>query len=343
MSAATSPAIPPRYQVSRMISSVWVPQTVCAAAQLGVADAMGAGAHGADDLAPKLGVHPRALYRLLRAMTALELTTQGADGRFTLTATGACLRSDAPDSVRAWALLWGSEMMWRPWGHLADCVRTGEMAPKLLDGFDSTFDYMATHPEQQAIFNRSMLELTRGVAAALPGFYDFSGVRSVMDVGGGFGALLPPLLRALSQLRASVYDLPVCADGARKLFAEEGLAERFEFVSGDFFESVPAGADVYLLKSVIHDWDDAKSRRILENVRRALRPEARLLLLEWPLPERVTAADSNMVSVDLNMLVMVGGMERTEREYKELLASAGLRTARVLPTPAMTVFEAVPA
>jgi SAM-dependent methyltransferase len=335
--------IPPRYQVSRMISSVWIPQTVCAAAQLGVADAMGSGAQSADDLAPELGVHPRALYRLLRAMTALELTSQGADGRFSLTATGACLRDDAPDSVRAWALLWGSEMMWRPWGRLADCVRTGEMAPKLLDGFDSTFDYMEKHPEEQAIFNRSMLELTRGIAAVLPGAYDFGGVKSVVDVGGGFGALLPPLLKAFPALRATVYDLPGCADGARALFAAEGLSGRCEFQAGDFFESVPAGADVYLLKSVIHDWDDAKSRRILESVRRALHPGARLLLLEWPLPERVTAADSNMVSVDLNMLVMVGGMERTEREYRELLSSAGLRTARVLPTPAMAIFEAVPA
>jgi SAM-dependent methyltransferase len=338
-----TPAIPPRYQVSRMISSVWIPQTVSAAAQLGVADAMSAGAHGADDLARELGVHPRALYRLLRAMTTLELTTQDESGRFALTDTGKCLRSDAPDSVRAWALLWGSEMMWRPWGRLADCVRTGEMAPKLLDGAESAFDYMEKHPEEQAIFNRSMLEMTRGVAAALPGAYDFSGVRSVIDVGGGFGALLPPLMRAFPELQAAVYDLPVCEDGARKLFAKEGLASRFDFVAGDFFESVPDGADAYLLKSVIHDWDDAKSRKILENVRRALRPGARLLLLEWPLPERVTAADTNMVSVDLNMLVMVGGMERTEREYRELLASAGLRTARVLPTPAMTVFEAVPA
>src|SRR5262249_33907106 len=149
-----------------------------------------------DDLAPKLGVHPSALYRLLRAMVTLELATQDADGRFALTATGSCLRDDAPDSVRAWALLWGSEMMWRPWGHLADCVRTGETAPKLLDGFDTAFDYMAQHPQEQAIFNRSMLEMTRGVAAALPSVYDFSGVGSVMDVGGGFGALLPPLLRA---------------------------------------------------------------------------------------------------------------------------------------------------
>jgi SAM-dependent methyltransferase len=324
-----------------MVSSVWIPQTVAAAAQLGVADALAAGPQRADDLAPKLGVHPRALFRLLRAMATLELVTHEADGRFALTATGACLRDDAPDSVRAWALLWGSEMMWRPWGHLADCVRTGEMAPKLLDGFDSTFDYMAAHPEEQAIFNRSMLELTRGVAAALPSAYDFSGVRHVMDVGGGFGALLPPLLQAWPQLRATVFDLPACADGARKLALESGVASRCDFAAGDFFAQVPSGPDVYLLKSVIHDWNDAKSRRILANVRAALRPGARLLLLEWPLPERVTAADANMASVDLNMLVMVGGMERTEREYKELLASAGLETTRVLATPAMTIFEAV--
>jgi SAM-dependent methyltransferase len=342
MTAPTAaPEVPPRFQVSRLVSSVWIPQAVSAAAELGVADALAAGAQRSEDVAAKLGVHPGALHRLLRALCVLELTRQEADGRFALTATGACLRSDAPDSVRAWAQLWGREMMWRPWGHLADCVRTGEMAPKLLDGFESTFDYMATHPEEQAIFNRSMQELTRGIAFALPASYDFSRARNVVDVGGGHGALLPPLLEAFPDLRASVFDVAACREGARQLFAEAGLAQRCDFVAGDFFERVPPGADLYLLKSVIHDWDDEKARRILVNVRAALRPDARLLLLEWPLPERVGPADANMVGVDLNMLVMVGGRERTVREYRELLASAGLRVTREVPTlVGMHIFEA---
>lgn len=232
-------------------------------------------------------------------------------------------------------------MMWAPWGRLSDCVRTGEMAPKLLSGVDDPFALMEQNPEDAAHFNRSMLELTRGVAALLPHAVDFTGVGTVVDVGGGFGALLPPLLHTHPELRGVVYDLPRCADGARKLLAGEGLAERCTFEPGDFFESVPAGADVYLIKSVIHDWDDAHSRQILERCREAMHERARLLVLEWIVPERVGAADAGIVGTDLNMLVMVGGLERTESEYRALLASAGLRVDRVIPTPAMHVIEAV--
>jgi hypothetical protein len=335
-------ALPPRFQVSRMVSSVWIPQAVHAAAVLGVADVLAAGPMTSADVAAKLGAHPGALHRLLRALCVLELCRHEDDGRFGLTALGRCLVSDAPDSVRAWAQLWGGEMMWRPWGHLADCVRTGVMAPKLLDGVETPFEYMAAHPEEDAMFNRSMQELTRGVAAVLAASYDFSGARTVVDVGGGYGALLPPVLRKYPQLGGRVYDLPRCAEGARRLFAEEGLSERCEFVGGDFFHSVPGGADLYLLKSVIHDWDDAKSRTILGNVRDALGARGRLLLLEWPVPERVGSGDAGIIGTDLNMLVMVGGQGRTEREYRELLASAGLRVTRVVPTPAgMAVIEAV--
>ena len=313
-----------------------------AAAALGVADALAAGPMQSADVAAKLGVHPGALHRLLRALCVLELCRHEEDGRFGLTELGSTLRSDAPDSVRSWALLWGGEMMWRPWGHLSECVRTGVMAPKLLDGVETPFEYMAAHPEEDAIFNRSMQELTRGIAGALAASYDFSGARTVVDVGGGYGALLPPLLHRYPQLHGRVFDLARCGEGARRLIADESLAERCDFVAGDFFHSVPAGADLYLLKSVIHDWDDARSRTILANVRGAMGERSRLLLLEWPVPERVGPADAGIIGTDLNMLVMVGGQERTEREYGELLDSAGLRVARVLPTPAgMAVFEAV--
>jgi SAM-dependent methyltransferase len=295
-------------------------------------------------VAEKAGTHADATARLLRALVVLGLVQQRDDGQLELTQLGRCLTSDAPDSVRSWALLWGGPMMWEPWGRLADCVRTGEMAPKLLHGVESPFELMEEHPEDEQHFNRSMLELTRGVAAVLPAFYDFAGAKLVVDVGGGFGALLPPLLHAKPELRGLVYDLPRCAEGARRLMAAEGLAGRCEFSGGDFFESVPAGGDVYLLKSVIHDWDDARSRTILECCRAALRPGARLLVLEWIVPERVGPGDVGIVGTDLNMLVMVGGRERTEAEYRALLASAGLRVTRVIPTPAaMSLIEAVPA
>ncbi len=341
---STAPALPPRFQLSRLISSVWIPQAIHAAASLGLADVLADGPQHAAALAERANTHPGATQRLLRALAVLEIVAQDAEGRFALTPLGSCLRSDAPDSVRAWAQLWGGPMMWRPWGHLRECVRTGEMAPKLLDGFETPFEMMQAHPEDRAIFNRSMLELTRGVAALLPRSYDFGAARCVIDVGGGYGALLPPLLHAQPELRAIVYDLAACAEGARQLADDEKLAARCAFVAGDFFASVPSGGDVYLLKSVIHDWDDERSRAILSRCRDAMHPEARLLVLEWIVPERVGPADAGIIGTDLNMLVMVGGLERTETEYRALLRSAGLAVTRVIPTPvAMSVIEAVPA
>jgi hypothetical protein len=342
MSQAAPQEIPPRFQLSRMISSIWVPQAIHAAARLGLADVLADGPLAGVAVAEKAGTHPAATQRLLRALVVLGLLHRHDDGRFELTRLGRCLTREAPDSVRSWALLWGGPMMWEPWGHLADCVRTGEMAPKLLSGVDSPFELMERHPDDAEHFNRSMLELTRGVAAALPACYDFSAARQVCDVGGGFGALLPPLLDAHPKLRGLVYDLPRCAGGSRALMEEEGLADRCTFQAGDFFASVPAGADVYLLKSVIHDWDDERSRAILARCREAMEDGARLLVLEWIVPDRVGPADVGIVGTDLNMLVMVGGQERTESEYRELIASAGLRVTRVIRTPAaMSLIEAV--
>ncbi|HTO69056.1 MAG TPA: methyltransferase [Myxococcota bacterium] len=337
----TQPAVPPRFQLTRMISSVWIPQALYAAAKLGVPDALAAGPQPSEKVAHAVGAHAGATHRLLRALAALGLVVHREDGAFELTPLGRPLTADAPDSVRSWALLWGGPMMWEPWGRLADCVRTGELAPKLLAGFDTSFELMQAHPEDAAHFNRSMLELTRGLAPVLPAAYDFAGARTVVDVGGGFGALLPPVLRAHPTLRGVVYDLPRCAEGSRELMAREGLADRCEFRAGDFFASVPGGGDVYLLKSVIHDWDDARSLEILRRCRDALSGAAKLLVLEWPVPERVGPNDVGIVGTDLNMLVMVGGIERTLAEYRALLQDAGLSVTRVIPTPAgMHVIEA---
>lgn len=341
MSTSSPAPIPPRFQVSRMISSLWVPQAIYAAARLRLPDVLAAGPLTGEEVAEKAGTHPGATFRLLRSMVVLDLLSQDDAGRFALTETGRCLTEDAPDSVRSWALLWGGPMMWTHWGHLVDCVRTGDMAPKILHGFETPFELMARHPEDDARFNRSMAELTRGVAMVLPGAYDFSGARLVCDVGGGFGQLLVPVLKAHPELRGRVFDLASCADGARDLMREEGVADRCDFVAGDFFESVPEGADVYLIKSVIHDWNDDRSREILSRCREAMSDDARLVVLEWIVPERVGPADAGIVGTDLNMLVMVGGRERTEAEYRDLVASAGLAVTRVIPTPAaMSLIEA---
>src|SRR5215831_15801887 len=179
----TQPAsLPVRFQLTRMISSVWIPQALYAAAKLGVPDALAGGPQPSEKVALAVEAHPGATLRLLRALAALGLVTHREDGAFELTPLGRALTADAPDSVRSWALLWGGPMMWEPWGRLADCVRTGEMAPKLIGGFESTFELMEHHPEDRDHFNRSMLELTRGLAPALPAAYDFAGARTVVDV-----------------------------------------------------------------------------------------------------------------------------------------------------------------
>ena len=337
----TTTELPPPVKLSRLIMSVWVSQALHAAAVLGIPDALGTATRAPAEVAAAIGAPEDQVRRLLRALVVLEVATE-TDGGFALTPMGAYLRADAPDSMRSWALLWGRPMIWSAWGRLADSVRTGETAPQLIAGL-GTFEWVAQDPEGADIFNRSMQELTVRVSRAIASAYDFSGLRTVVDVGGGHGALLPAILRAHPQLAGVVYDLPQCADGAAAFLRAEGLSDRSRFEAGDFFERVPPGADAYLIKSVIHDWDDAKSRAILARCREAMRADSVLLLIEILAPERLTGApfEPMIVGSDLNMMVMTGGKERTEREYRVLVESAGLTVARVVPTPgAMSIIEA---
>jgi SAM-dependent methyltransferase len=333
---------PPRLQLTRLILSLWAPQSIHAATALGIPDLLAGGPRRSDELAQSAGAHPGALFRLMRALVALELCTQTEDGAFALTPMGDYLRSDSPDSARSWALLMGGRYVWHGWEHLVDCVRTGLPAPKLL-GAKETFEAMAADPEGAAIFYQAMVETTRQAAGALINAYDFSGVRSLVDVGGGYGVLLAAILAAYPEMRGKDFDLPHCQEGATRLLAESGIDGRAEFVVGSFFESVPAGADTYILKSVIHDWDDERSLAIFKNCREAMKNGARLLIIEPTVPERVGSSSHDRVIIgsDLNMLVMAGGRERTEAEFRALLEASGLRIARILTAPptAFSVIE----
>lgn len=336
--------LPPALQLSRLAASLWIPQALHAAATLGVADAIAAEGSTSAEVAGAIGADPGALHRLLRALVALDLCTEGDDGRFALTPLGACLRADAPDSVRAWVRLMGGEMVWRCWGRLADCVRSGAPAPMLLAGKDA-FEWIAAHPTESALFDQSMRELTRRAAPALASACDVTGARAVVDVGGGHGALLAALLQRHPALRGAVYDLPHCAAGAAALLGEAGVADRGRFVPGNFFERVPDAADLYLLKSVIHDWNDERAIAVLRACRAAMHPAARLLLVEVVAPARPgrSPLDQMIAGTDLNMLVMTGGRERTEAEYRALCAAADLAVARIVPTAtAFSLIEAVP-
>jgi hypothetical protein len=340
---------PPRLQLTRLILSLWAPQSVHTAAALRIPDLLAERPRRSDELAQAAGAHPGALYRLMRALVVLELCAQTEDGAFVLTPMGHLLRSDSPDSARSWALLMGGRYVWHGWECLVDCVRTGQPAPKLL-GEKETFEAMAADPEGASIFYQAMVEVTRQAVEAIINAYDFSGVHTVVDVGGGYGVLLAAILAAYPEMRGKAFDLPHCQEGATRLLAERGLAGRAEFIAGSFFDSVPAGADVYILKSVIHDWNDEQSLTIFKNCRAAM-PErgngARLLIIEPTVPDRVgpSSHDGVIVGSDLNMLVMTGGRERTEAEFRNLLESAGLRIARIVTAPptAFSVIEALPA
>ena len=295
-------------------------------------------------MASTSGSHAPSLYRLLRALTTLEICLERDDGAFELTPMGALLRSNVPGSLRSWTLFWGGPD-WPVWGHLLHSVKTGETARKHLSG-TKDFQHLALDPDLAALFNQAMVELTRLVAQDVARVYDFSSMPRIMDVGGGYGELLTAILQANAGARGVLFDMAHAREAGQRHLEALGLADRCEIVTGSFFESIPGTADAILLKSIIHDWGDGKSRTILENSRHALAEGGKLLIIERLMPERLETSPNHQAVVrsDLNMLVGPGGRERTEAEFRALLHSAGLRINRVIPTASgFVIIEAVAA
>ncbi|MQY01991.1 methyltransferase [Actinomadura macrotermitis] len=319
-------------------------QIVYTAAELGLADAFGDGAHTSADLAERTGAHEPSLRRLLGALTTLGAAEQRGPGLFALTAEGRRLRADHPRSIRALILLFAGPEMWRTWGELPATLRTGETAWQKVTGTTS-FEFFDQNPELGATFHRAMAEHTREVAPEVARAVDFGRFGTVADLGGGEGILLAEILRSAPETRGVLFDLPAGLKTADRVLAEAGVAGRCEIVPGDFFESVPGGADAYVMKSVIHDWDDERAAAILRACRAAMAPDARLLLVETVLPEVVAPADRGHVMSDINMLLATGGRERSEQEFAELLTGAGFALAGMtgpLPPSGYRVIEATP-
>ncbi len=339
--------LPPGLRLSQMIISLWVPQAIHAAAELGIADLLTEGPLPASVVAERLGTHPDATSRLLYAMVVLGLLSQREAG-YELTELGSCLTSDSPTSRRAWSRLMGGQGVWSAWGKLVECVRTGRKAASVEPSSGASdsehFDAMDDDPRGAEIFHQAMLEMTRNVAPPIVTAIDWAGVRRVVDVGGGYGGLLCAALEQHPELVGSVFDLEHARSGAQALFEARGLAGRASFVAGNFFSQPPPEADVLLLKSVIHDWDDALSLEILGRCRAAMHDHSRLLVIEGPVPEQRTgtAAEWILAFSDLNMLINTGGRERTSAELRSLLERAGLRVDAVRETGGYyCVFEAV--
>ncbi|MZD03560.1 methyltransferase [Streptomyces sp. SID5785] len=321
-------------------------QALAAAVRLGIADRLDAQPRDAADVAAALGTHPDATCRLLRALAAAGLTTETAPGAFTLTGRGALLRTGRADSMAGFVGMFLDPAMIGSWARLDDSVRTGRPVFEELFGTDF-FGHLAAHPELSRAFDASMRQGGRAAAALLPPALGLSGARAVTDVGGGDGALLAAVLTAYPHLRGVLFELPRVAAEAGRVLGEAGVADRCEVVTGDFFASVPAGSDVYLLKGVVHDWDDARAAAILARVRAVLPPGGRVLIVEVVLPETVDGSQSPMMYLgDLNMLVNVGGRERTAAQFRELCARAGLAVTAVTRMPeeiGLSVVEAAAA
>ncbi len=323
----------------RLINSYQVSQAIHVAATLGIADLLNDGPRSVEELARATGADPSALGRLLRALASSGLFSRSDDG-YQLTPLAEPLRSDVPDSLRAWAIRVGEPDFWDTWGHLLDAVKTGESPYLALHGM-TPWAYREVHPEANEIFNQAMTALSTGVGDAVVESYDFSGVELLVDVGGGEGALLAAVLSANSGLRGILFDQPHVVPEAQALLGRAEIASRCEIVAGSFFDAVPAGADAYLLKSIVHDWDDEAAGRILRVCRAAIAPGGRLLVVERVI--RPGNGPDPATYSDLNMLVMLGGRERTEDDFERLYAATGFRLTRIVPTASgFSVVEGAP-
>ncbi|MEV0032654.1 methyltransferase [Nocardia sp. NPDC050793] len=333
--------IPAPISLLEMITGSWLTQAVYAAAKLGIADELSAGPLDAGELAQRVGADEAALRRLLRLLTSRSIFRHRKDGRYELTPMGETLRSDAPVSMRSFALYVGYPAHWEHWSRLADSVETGQESVTQLRGM-GVFDYMQTNREFGDIFDDAMTTVTNMSIPAILAVYDFRDFRTIVDVGGGHGRLLAAILDQAPQAHGILFDLPAVTEGAPPLLNEHGVTDRVTIESGSVFDGVPGGGDAYVLKHVVESFDDAEAVRILRNVRSRIASNGRVLLIEIVLPEDDSPHFGKLL--DMEMLVSVGGRERTAAEYGELLTRAGFRVRRVLPTASpVSLIEAEPA
>ncbi|MFD7367894.1 methyltransferase [Nocardiopsis alba] len=324
-----------------LITTSWVSAAVGAAAELGIADAMSDTPTPVDQIAKRVGADTDALGRLLRACADLDLVAETSTGVFTLTELGAALRTDSPHSMRGYARWLNSPAERSTMGHLAEAVRTGGPVFETVHGVPA-WTYMRAHPESAALFDQGMTDISSQITRSLTEEYDFGDSRLLIDVGGGKGRLLSLILQNHPHLHGVLYDRPEVTRDVLPTLTTGALAERCRVEGGDFLTSVPTGGDTYLLASVIHNWNDEDSTRILTHCRHAMAPQGRVLLAEILMPEEPAAARTAKF-MDLSMLVHCDGRQRTRAEFTALLDRSGLRLNRIVPCSGVSVVEAVAA
>ena len=323
-----------------MAAAGWISQSVHVAAKLGIADILESGPKTPHQIATITGSHSPALHRLLRMLASLGIFAEDGEGRFCLTALADGLRSQAPVSLRAFAIMLGEEMLWRPWGELYHAVQTGEAAFAHVFGAE-LYDYLGTHPAAAAIFDAAITDRARQEDRAVIDAYDWW-PETIVDVGGGQGSLLTAILAHVPNARGVLFEMPHVADGAKTMIEKTGFGSRCAVVGGDFFQSVPIGGDLYLMRRVMHGWSDESAIVILRNCRKAMTRHGRLLIVEHVLARGNAPSWGKML--DLQQLVLsTGGRERTEEEFAHLLAAARFKLERVIPTSSTaSLIEVVP-
>jgi hypothetical protein len=330
----------PLQQLNQMLTATWTSRAISVAAELRIADRLKGGPLSAEALAVAAGVAPGPLYRVLRALAGAGVFAEDTDGRFRLNALAEPLCDGGPGSLRAFAIMIGDSQD-RCWDDLLETVRTGETAFDRLYG-QPVFDYLTERPEKAKIFDAAMTTFGGLATEAVLDAYDFSDVRTLADIGGGLGSNLAKILFHYPGMSGVLFDQPHVVERARPSLEAAGLADRCAVQGGSFFESAPRGADAYILGHIIHDWDDAKAGLILDNLRRTMPAAAKLLLVDRVLAQGNGASFGNFL--DLHMMLVCGGRERTEAEFNRLFTRHGFRLTRVVPTAEdVSVIEGVPA
>ncbi len=339
--ATATQQMPPEAFLTNLAFGAMMTQALYVAAKLGIADLLKDKPRSITELAAATDTHEGALYRVMRSLASVGVFAETDPKVFSLTPYAEPLRSDAPSSMRSGAIFMGEEWHWRVWSDMLYSVRTGKTAWGHVHGAE-VFDYFEANREQAEIFNGAMTDMSAGTAPVVVEAYDFSNFKTIADIAGGHGYLLAQILKATPDLNGILFDMPQVIEGAGALLEKEDVANRVEKVAGSFFESVPSGADAYIMKHIIHDWDDARCVKILSNIHAAMSDGGKVLIVETVVPEGNAPHYSKLL--DLEMLVSPGGAERTPEEYRALLAAAGFILTRIVPTKSpFSIIEAVKA
>lgn len=318
--------LPPPAQLMKFIVGKWIAKPIYVAAELGIADMLAEGSRSVEELAQASRSHAPSLYRMMRALASVGIFSEAEGKRFELTPMAECLKSGAMRSV---ALMFNSEWSDKAWGYFMDSVKTGDTAFEKAHGMPIS-DWLEKNPRAAEVFNEANAVKAANSHRAIVEVYDFSGIHTLTDVGGGLGALMAEILIANPLMKGFVAEIPSVIQKARKMIRSRGLENRCDVVECDFFKEIPAGSDGYLMSHILHDWSADQCKIILRNCHKAMKPGSKLLVVEMVVPPGNQPSVAKLL--DLEMLVTTGGCERTEKEFKVLLESSGFKFSRTIAT-----------